>query len=149
MDLFKKINQDFVEAFKAREEIRTSTLRLLVAQIKNREIEKRSAGEEPQLTDEEVMQVIRKEVKKRKESIELFSKNGRTELAQNEEQELVVLASYLPQELSREAIQKVVDDLIKSGLTDFASVMREAMKNLKGKADGNLVSEIVKSSLSA
>jgi hypothetical protein len=149
MELSKKISQDLLEAFKSRDEIKTSTLRLLSAQIKNREIEKKSSGEDPQLSDEEIIQVIRREVKKRKESIELFSKNGRADLALGEEKEFAILSAYLPQELSREDVGRVVDDLIKTGFNDFASLMREAMKNLKGKADGNLVSEVVKNRLSA
>jgi len=112
--------------------------------LQNREIEKRGTGQAPVLGDEEVIEIMQREVKKRREAIELFRKGGRPELAEKEEKELIFINEYLPARMRREEIVVLVCELKKSGLNDFNSLMKEAAKATKGKADGKLVSEIVR-----
>lgn len=142
--LKEQLTGDLKEFVKAGASEKTAAVRFLLAQIQNREIEKRSAGKAPALSEEEVIEVIRKEVKKRREAIELFKKGGRNELVQKEEKELAFITGYLPPEMSREELEKIIDDLKHQGFNDFNSLMKETMKEVKGKADGKLVSEIVK-----
>ncbi len=126
---------------------KSSLLRFILAQLHNREIEKKGRGEEPKLTDEETVDVLRREVKKRKEAMDLFGRGGREDLREKEEKEAKLIEEYLPAQMSGEQIAVVVDGLKKSGLGDFTSLMRETMKKLKGQADGKLVGEIVKDRL--
>jgi len=145
MSVKGKLENDLKDALRARDAERTSLARLMIAQIKNREIEKRSKeGTTDELSDEEVFEVLRRELKKRREAIELFKKGGREDLAGKEEREIGLIALYLPPEMGREEIEQVVERIIAGGSSDFNSAMREAMKELKGKADGRMVGEIVK-----
>ncbi len=146
-NLKDKIENDLKNALKSGRTDNANILRFLLAQLHNREIEKRSTGQAPTLADEEVTEVLQKEVKKRKEAIELFQKGGRLELAGKEEKELALINEYLPAQLSREELEKIIDELKNSGLTDFNSLMKEAMKKVKGRANGKLVSEVVKEKL--
>lgn len=161
MTLKEKINQDFKDAFKAKEEKKVGVLRMLNASIKNREVEKRTKlskteapgdlEKESQLNDEETLAVIASEVKRRKDSIEQFKSGGRPELAAQEEQELKILEVYLPQQMSEEELRTIVAESIKesnaSSSQDFGKVMKVLMPRVKGKADGGLVSKIVKEEL--
>ncbi len=142
--LFQKIQDDVKLAQKAGDRARLEVLRFMLAQIHNREIEKRSAGGDGTLTDAEIIGVLQKEVKKRKESIELFKKGNRDDLVQKEERELQYVLLYVPPEMSRDEIEKVIDEVIGGGTRDFNAVMKESMQRLKGKADGKTVSEIVR-----
>jgi len=158
MTLKEKINQDFKDAFKAKEEKKVGVLRMLNASIKNREVEKRTKlskteapgdlEKESQLNDEETLAVIASEVKRRKDSIEQFKSGGRPELAAQEEQELKILEAYLPQQMSEEELRSIVAESIKesnaSGSQDFGKVMKVLMPRVKGKADGGLASKVVK-----
>ena len=118
---------------KAREKVKISTLRLLVAAFKNRQIE---FGHE--LSDDEAADVVAKSAKQRRESIEAFKNGDRDDLASKEEAELGILAGYLPQQLSEEEIAKIVCQVIsepgENALVDFGKVMGETMKRIKGKA---------------
>ena len=146
MSLMDKISQDLKSAMKAGEKNRLDVLRMLKAQIKNVEIDKGRA-----LTKEEEIQVLQSAAKKRKEAIELYEKGGRPELAAKEKEELAVIQTYLPKQLSREeveaAILAVIDEIGASSMKDMGRVMKEAMARLKGKTDGKLVQEIVRSKL--
>ena len=146
MSLMDKISQDLKSAMKAGEKNRLDVLRMLKAQIRNVEIEK---GRD--LTQEEEIQVLQSAAKKRKEAIELYEKGGRPELAAKEKEELAVIQTYLPKQLSREeveaAILAVIDEIGASSMKDMGRVMKEAMARLKGKTDGKLVQEIVRSKL--
>jgi len=159
MTLKEKINQDFKEAFKAKEELRVSVLRMLSSGIKNKEMDKRvklvkegtAEGElenKMQLTDEEVLSAIITEVKRRKDSIQQFTDGGRPELAVQEEKELQILSAYLPAQMGEEEVRKIVQESIKesgaAGPQDLGKVMKVLMPKVKGKADGNLVNQIVK-----
>lgn len=145
-DLINKINQDLIGVQKSRDEISTSTLRLLLSDIKNSQIAK--GGE---LTDDEIVAEVVKNAKKRKESIDAFKTAGRGELVEKESAELKVLEKYLPEQLTEEEIEKIVDSVIsESGAVetgDFSGVMGQVMAKVKGKADGRFVSETVKKKL--
>lgn len=162
MTLKEKINQDFKEAFKGKDENRVSVLRLLNSAIKNREVEKRTKlsksetdlkklESESQLTDEEILAVLGTEVKRRKESVEQYKQGGRPELAAQEEAELKILSAYLPEQLGEEELRQIVAESIKesgaAGVPELGKVMKVLMPKVKGKADGGLVNKIVKEEL--
>jgi len=144
--IFHTMTQAMKEARK--EEL--ETLRFLMAQIKNREIElhKREEG----LSDEETLEVIMREAKKRRESIAEFQKGDRQDLVQKESGQLKILEHYLPEQLSDEKIREEVAKAVKesgaSSMKDLGKVMSVLMPNLKGRADGALVSKLVKELLS-
>jgi hypothetical protein len=132
---------------KSGDRARVDALRFILAGVQGAEKDKYAKTPGVALTDDEAVAVLQKEVKKRKEAIELFKKGNRPDLVNKEEADLVVVAAYVPKELSPEEIEKVVDGLVAKGATDFNSLMRDAMKELKGRADGKLVGEIVKKKL--
>ncbi len=148
MGLKEKIQQDIKQAMKEKDQVRLSTLRLLMAEIQNREID---AGEE--LDEPEILSIVQKAAKQRKESIEQYKKGGREELAAKEEQELGILESYLPQQLSREELESIVREAIeKCGATspkEMGKVMKEVMPKVKGRADGKEVNALVRAMLEA
>jgi uncharacterized protein YqeY len=151
MSLKEKLNGDLKEAMKAGQEFEVGVFRFLLSSLHNKEIEKKGKGLEPELSDEEVVEVLIREAKKRKESIEAYSKGNRGDLAEKETKELEIIKNYLPEELSGEEIEKVVKAAIeKTGareVKDFGKVMAEAMRELKGKADASIISEVVKKNL--
>lgn len=163
MTLKEKINQDFKDAFKAKEELKVSVLRMLSSSFKNKEMDKRAklvkAGQldeavlakESQLTDEEVLAAIGTEAKRRKDSIQQFKDGGRPELAAQEEKELAILAAYLPEQMGEDEVRRIVRESIKeagaTGAQDLGKVMKVLMPKVKGKADGNLVNKLVKEEL--
>ena len=136
----EQILSDITAAQKAVDAPRLGALRMLSSAIQSREIEKRGKGETAPLTDEEITAVLAKEAKKRTEAIALYAQGGREDLKKKEEAELEIIYAYIPQPLSREEVEKVVQ-------ADFPSVMKEASLRLKGKADGKMVAEIVKAKL--
>lgn len=151
MSLLNKIENDLKDALRAKEVLRLSVLRMVSAAIHNREIEKRSKTGSPELTDEEVIVVLRAEVKKRKDAAEGFEKGGRNDSAQKEKEEAQIIESYLPAGLPDEEIENIVKEVI-SGLgevsmKDFGRVMGEVMKEIKGRASGDRVSAAVKKAL--
>ena len=147
MALTEKINSKLKGAIKNGEALKVSTLRMVLSALHNREIEKRSKSQEP-LTEDEVLDVLKKEVKKRKESIEIYGQAGRDDLKDKEIVELKIVQSYLPPELSDEAIEEIVQKVVASGEKDFGKVMKAVMAEVKGQADSRKVSEIVKSKIS-
>lgn len=140
------IENDLKAAQKQKEVLSVSVLRLALAAIHNQEIEKKE-----KLTDEEVVKVLRNEVKQRKESIEAFRKGKREELVSKEEEELKILSKYLPQELSVEELEKITSEVISSPgacpLSDFGKVMGQVMERVKGRGDGAVVAKVVKDRL--
>lgn len=161
MSLGEQIKKNLNEAVKNKEELKSSVLRMLSAAIVNREKEKRYkiSSEKPdskedellkesQLTDEELIDVISSEAKKRREAILEFEKAGRKESAEKEKKELEILQEYLPEQISEEEIRKLVKETIdKVGakeMKDMGKVMAELMPKIKGKADGSQVSRMVK-----
>jgi hypothetical protein len=154
MILKEKIQQDLKKALSGGDTISLSTLRMLSAALLNKEKEKRYKLKKEQdisLTDEEIVEVVVSEVKKRKEAIFEFEKGGRQDLVEKEKRELEVLMRYLPEQLSEEEIKKLVKEAVeKTGaksIKDMAKVMAELMPKVKGRADGAQVSKIVKTFL--
>ena len=147
MSLKEKITSDMTAAMKARDADRTSTLRMVKAAIMHRE--KEGAGE---LTDEDVLKLLRSQVKQRRDSVEQYKLAGRQDLADKETAEIAVIESYLPQAASAAEIEQAVNDAIaETGATsmkDMGAVMKSVMSKLAGKnADGRAVSEAVKKKL--
>lgn len=132
-------------ALKNQEPLLLSTLRLLLTAVHNREIEKKAKTGAGDLSDEEVMAVIRSEAKKRKDAITEFTRGGRAAAAEKEAMELAILEKYLPQELSDEEIEKLVRPLAAGrAMSDFGAVMGLAMKAVGGRASGERVSAIAR-----
>ena len=147
MSLRDQIIADMTAAMKAKDAARTSTLRMLKAAIINRQIEK--GGE---LDDEELMKLLRSQVKQRRDSVEQYEKGGRQDLVDKEAAEIAVIEAYLPQAASLEEIdQAVAEAIAETGATsmkDMGAVMKAVMPRLAGKnADGRAVSETVKKKL--
>lgn len=147
MEIREQIMGDVKTAMKDKDQLKLTTLRSLQAAIKNREIEMRP---DP-ITGDEVMAVIKKLVKQRKESIELFITGGRQDLADNEATELKILETYLPAQMGRDQIEAVVKEVIASlgakSVKDMGPVMKEVQARTAGAADNKLVSELVRASL--
>jgi len=147
----QRIKEDLKEALKAGDGFRVGTLRMVLSSLHNKEIEKKGKGQEPKLTEEETIEVLMNEAKKRKESNEAYLKGNRNDLADKEKKELEIITVYLPKQLSEEEIKKIVQETIQKigaqSEKDFGKVMGLLMKELKGKADTKLVSQIVKKSL--
>lgn len=144
--MLPKIEQDLRTALKDQRSTEVSTLRLLISELKNAQIAK--GGE---LSEDQVIEVISREAKKRRESIEAYQKGGRQELAEKEEEELAVLEKYLPAQISNEELEKIVENTVaESGvksLAEMGKVMSAVMAKVKGQADGGRVSELVKQKL--
>lgn len=164
MNLKEKIQKDLYSALKEKDENKASTLRFLNAQILNKEKEKRfklAKGKEvgannlenqSNLTDEEIIEVMMSEVKKRKEAILEFEKGNRKDLAEKENKEIEILKGYLPEQLPEEEVKNIVKETIKkigaSGIKEMGKVMKELSPQIKGRAEGGLVSKIVREFLS-
>ncbi len=150
MSLKEQIFTDLKVAMKAKDQDRLRVLRSLKAKMMEKEIAERKAGEAT-LSDEQALQVLTKAAKQRKESITQFTDGGRLDLVANEEMELKIIEAYLPEMMSEEDVRKVIKDKISAlgatGQQDMGKVMGPIMGHLKGKADGSLVSRIVKEEL--
>ena len=142
MSLKQKIKETLNEAQKRQDKTQVSTLRMLLSEINNAEI----AQQKP-LDDSKAIDVIAREVKRHRESIEAFKQGNRGDLVDKEEKELSILMSYLPQQMSREEIvaiaHQVIDDIGAKGPGDKGKVMSQLMPQLKGKADGKEVGDVV------
>jgi uncharacterized protein YqeY len=161
MDLKKRILENVNKTIKEKKGLETLTLRQLLAAILNKEKEKRfkitkekpdisekELEKESRLTDEEVIEVISSEIKKRKEAISEYKKGKREDLAEKEKRELEILQKYLPEQLSEEEIKKIAEEAIEKVEAkepkEIGKVMAELMPQVKGKAEGATVSKIVK-----
>lgn len=142
-----KIFNDYKQALKNKDTIRSSALSFLRSDMANALIEKRKKN----LDDAEVIRVIKKQIKQHQDSIEQFKKGNRQDLVDKETRELEILKSYLPEELSAEEIKKVIEETIletqASGPKDMGKVIKQVMTKIAGKADGKLVSDLVKERL--
>lgn len=148
--LLEQINQDLVNAMKAKAAEITSVLRMLVAAARNKEITLRKDGQAG-LSDEQILEVISSEVKKRRDSVEAYAAGNRQDLVDKENSEIKILEKYLPEQLPDSELEKVVQEVIASGAADlpageagFGRIMGQTMARVKGKADGAKVGEIVK-----
>lgn len=148
MEILPKIMNEIKDAMKSKDSVKLGTLRFLQSAIKNREIEMRPTP----INDEEVMGVIKKLVKQRKESIEQYKAGNRQDLVDQEAAELKILETYLPAQMSKEQVEKLVTDVMAAlsakTIKDMGPVMKEVLARSGGAADNKLVSEIVRSKLS-
>lgn len=148
MFLLEKLQNDLNTALKGGRKFEVGVLRLLLSAAHNRIIEKHGQGKGDELTDEEVREVLKKEAKKRKEAIQLFVQGKRSDLADKETKELKLIEQYLPAELSEAEVRAQVEQFLAANTVllaqGFGAVMKEVMKELKGKADAALVAKIVK-----
>jgi len=146
MTLKEIIKSDLKDAMKSGDSVVRGILRLLSSDIKNEEISLKK-----ELADGDVLKIIKKDIKRHKESIEQYKTGGRKDLAEQEEKELEILKKYMPEQMGEDEIRKIVFDVIKrTGATDasdFGKVMGMAMKEVGGNVDGNVVSGIVKEEL--
>jgi len=146
----EKIKDNLIQALRDKNEIVVSVLRMLISAVQNKEIALRKAGQ-AKLNDEQIIEVIKSEVKKRKDSIEAYEQGNRPDLADKEKEELLILEKYLPEQMSDKDIESIVNNIINSikdaNQKDFGNIMKQVMEEIKGKADGKKVSEIVKNVL--
>ncbi len=137
------INKDLIEAIKSKNEVKTSTLRMLNSAIKNMAIAKRPK----ELEDADILDIITKQIKQHSESIEQFEKGSRQDLVEKEARELEILKSYLPQQLSAEEVMKIIRDAIAEtaakGKQDMGKVMKIVLPKAKGRYDNKLISQMI------
>ena len=145
--LNEQVDQDLKQAMKSKDTVKVSTLRMFKAAAKNAAIDKKK----PSLDDNECLSVISKLVKQRRESIEEFKKGNRMDLVQNEEAEIKVLQSYLPQALSDQEVEGMIEEAIRetgaSKRSDMSKVMKLVMQKAAGRVDGSVLSQKVSSKL--
>ncbi len=148
MDLEQRLMEDMKTAMKSRDKIRLETIRGLRAQLKNVQIEKGDT-----LNEEDVLKVLNSAAKKRREVIEQFRALGRDDRADVEQRELEVIAAYLPEQMDKAAVTKLIEETIArvnaESMKDMGKVMGAIMGQVKGKADGKMVQQIVREKLSA
>jgi len=147
MSLKEKINSDLTQAMKNKDSARIDTLRSVRAEI----LKMDKSGMHREMNEEEEIRLLSRQVKLRKESIEVFEKAGRMDLVERESKQLEILNEYLPAPLSKDEAELIISNII-SGMgvvtqKDFGKIMGIAMKELKGKIDGKEIQEIVKSKL--
>lgn len=148
MEVREKLTADMKAAMREKDQVKLDTIRFLQSAIKNREIEVRPAP----ISGDDVLAVIKKLVKQRKESIEQYQNASRQDLADKEAVELKILETYLPAQLSREQIEKIVGEVITevkaTSVKDMGTVMKAVQVKTQGAADNKLVSEVIKAKLS-
>ena len=144
MALFQKISDDMKTAMKSGDKARLEVLRFTLAGLNAAQKEKTLKDPQASLSDEEVVTVLQKEAKKRKDSIELFKQGKRDDLVSKEEGDLKVIYEYLPAELSHDEIVGMVKAAKEGGASDFSSIMKEVMKNAKGRTDGKTVGDVIR-----
>ncbi|MEM1169346.1 MAG: GatB/YqeY domain-containing protein [Cyanobacteria bacterium P01_H01_bin.35] len=151
MSLKDKITEEIKAAMKAKDKVRLETVRSIKKVILEEEANARGAGKDS-LTETQEMDILARLAKQRRDSIEQYTQVGRQELADQEAAELAILEEYLPKQLSDDEIAQIIDEIIvqvgASSAKDMGKVMGPAMQQLKGKADGKKVQEMVKSKLS-
>ena len=148
MGLKEKLQSDLTEAIRGRAEVKSGTIRMLLSAITNEEV---SGKEARVLTDAEIITVLSREAKKRREAVDAYIAAKRTDLADKEKAESEVIAEYLPAQLSEDEIKKMIADAIAetgaSGPAGMGSVMKVLSPKIAGKADGGVVSGLVKAAL--
>jgi len=146
MSLKDQIEEDFKDAMKEQDKAKMSVLRMLKSALQSKEKE-----EGTELDDEEIVQVLSKEAKNRRESIEQYEDGDRPELAEKEKQELDVIEQYLPDPLDEDELEDLIDEVIEdvgaSDMSDMGEVMGRVMPEVRGRADGDLVNEKVRERL--
>lgn len=151
MTLQEKIVTNVKDALRSKNTVVVGTLRMLTSQIHNREIEKRAKGQTDPLTDDEVLEIIAKEVKKRREASDVYASAGQIERKEQELAELAILNAYLPEQMSSEELHRVIDEIISesgaSGEKEFGKVMGLVAARIKGKGDVKAASARVRERL--
>jgi uncharacterized protein YqeY len=146
MTLLETIEKDYLTAYKAREEVKVAVLRMLKTAIKNKTVE---LGREPE--DGEVLELVTRQVKQRRESIDQFTKAGRDDLVARETVEMEALAAYLPSQLDAGELGRVIDDIISEtgagSMKEMGAVMGALAARFKGRYDGKAASDLVRSKL--
>jgi len=148
--ILEEISEQLKEAMKAKDDFTALVLRTLIAAIRNREIEKRGSGQS--FDENDVIDVLRKELKKRKEALALYDQAKREDLSGKEKREIEIIEKFLPPQMSEEEIEKIVLEALKEFSSptqkDFGAVMKKVMAKVALKADGATVSQIIKKHLS-
>lgn len=145
MSLIQNIDQDFKQALKEKDEIKLSTLRMLKSALQNQSI----ASKRQAMTEDDVLSVIQRELKKRRDSIAAFEAANRHDLADKEKTEAAILSAYLPEMLAEADIIKIIEAVMATGANanNFGQVMKAVMAKTKGRADGQTIQRLVKSKL--
>lgn len=146
MSLSERLNDDMKAAMRNKDKFRLSVIRMVRSSVKNMEIDQRKT-----LTDNEILDILNRELKQRKDSLHEFEKAGRDDLVQSLQAEIAIIAEYLPEQLSEEEIAAIVKDTIQetgaSSRSDIGKVMAALMPKVKGRADGKLVNQLVQQNL--
>lgn len=142
VQILEQIKLSLTRALKEKDEPAISALRFLLSDLHNEEI-----ARQQELSDDEVVTVVKRQVKKHQESIEAFRNGGRADLVQKEEREKAILESFLPAQMGEEEIRAVVKEIVGTDLGDFGQVMGQVMGKLKGQADGAVAARIVREEL--
>lgn len=145
--LMDQLQTDLTTSLKARERDRVETIRFLIAGVRNLVSAKYGAKWETSLTDADVLDTVKKQIKTHRESIEAFEKAGRQELVDKEKAQLAVLEEFAPKELSDEELKKILTPIAASGEQNFGLLMKQAMAVVKGQAEGGKVSAMLRSLL--
>lgn len=140
--LLSRLQADQATARKAKDKDRVMLLGVVISEIRNRELELRRP-----LTDDDVTDVVRKGIKKRRESVELYGKAGRTDLANTEQAEAALLEDYLPAQVSQDELRAAVREAIAAGATNIGAVMARVMPRFKGRAEGGAINAIAREEL--
>lgn len=147
MGLKESIEQQMKDALKSKDSFRLNVLRYILSQIKNKEIDLRKPA-----TDEDIIKIITTLVKQRKESLAFSEQANRPDLVEKEREELRILESFLPTQLTEAEVEKIIDEVIETvkpaGMKEIGKVMKELMPKIAGRFDGNKVSELVRKKLS-
>jgi len=142
MSLSERLNEDMKQAMKSQDKFRLSVIRMMRSAIKNVEIDQRKT-----LNDDEVLEILSREVKQRKDALQEFEKAGRSDLVESVNAEIEIIGQYLPKQLSEEEIRALVQETIRevgaSAKSDIGKVMGALMPKVKGRADGKLVNRLV------
>ncbi|MBW4488056.1 MAG: GatB/YqeY domain-containing protein [Trichocoleus desertorum ATA4-8-CV12] len=150
MSLKDRIGEDIKAAMKSKEKVRLETIRSIKKALLEKEVSLRPTGQ-TELTEAQEMELVLQQAKQRRDSIEQYQQAGRTDLAEQEAQELAILETYLPTQLSDDELSQAIDEIITEvGATspkDLGKVMGAAMQRLKGQADGKKIQELVKAKL--
>ena len=146
MDLKEQIKNDLKNSMKSGDNIIRGVLRMLFSDIKNVEINERE-----EINDEKIIEIIKKNIKSRKDSIEQYTKGNREDLANQEKVELEILEKYMPEQMGEDEVRKIVINIISKSealtASDFGKIMGAVMKEIGNKADGNIVSRVVREEL--
>jgi len=142
--LIDTLQQDIQNSLKKGDSLRVSTLRMVLSAIRNAGIAKYGAQADESITEQDIQDVFKKQVKQHKESIEAYQKGNRQDLVTAEQQELDILNEFLPEELSDEAVKALLVPIVESGETNMGLLMKQGMSAVQGKADGKRVSSLLK-----